>query len=119
MTYYADIFYMDKCVCKIQYAEYSFESFEYVFEPDYDAINSLEGFRGIPGIDLSLHKKRYVRKNILPTFLGERFRLPGKVLFYQAIKVDGLCPLEYLANNNYEYFGDKLTIKTCNEQRYK
>ena len=111
MIYQADLFYLKYRICKITYTEHSSESFEYVFEPDYDIIDSLNGFRGIPGIDLSLHKDRYVRENILPTLLGERLQLPNKHPFHRAMIVNGMCPLEYLTHCRYDYFGDNLAIK--------
>lgn len=30
-------------------------------------------FQGIPGIDLDLKKEKYIRDNVIPSFISERF----------------------------------------------
>ncbi len=113
MIYCADLCFLANRICKITYIEHSMESFEYVFEPNYDVINSLQEFHGIPGIDLSLHKDRYVRKRILPVLIGERIPLPGNNHFHQTIRINGMCPLEYLSLCEKEYFGDLFVFRVC------
>lgn len=116
MTYFAWIYCSHVRICRITYIEHSLESFEYVFEPDYSAIDSLDGFRGIQGIDLSLHKDRYVRKNMLPSFLNEHNPHPVKMSFQKAQRINGMCLLEYICHCNNEYFGDNLIIRADDDQ---
>ena len=102
---------MEISICTITYIEKSETDFQYVFEPDYKYIDKLENFRGIQGIDLSLRKQSYIRKNILPSFLFEHNPLPGKKSFQVSRKINGMCLLEYLANCDKQYFGDQLKIR--------
>ena len=122
----AYIFYQSVRICKITYREYSCEDFEYLFEPIYETIDSLDGFKGIQGINLSLRKRVYVRKNIIPSFIYEHSPLTfefienkcyvrnriGDKNFHFANKIGDISLLEYLSQCDIKYFGDNLTIKT-------
>lgn len=110
MEYSACIYQKNLAICKISYFESCETDFEYVFEPIYENIDQLENFRGIQGIDLSLRKAMYVRKNLMPTFLFEHNTLPGNKSFHISKKIEGMCLLEYLANTTKQYFGDKMYI---------
>lgn len=105
------MYYTDTKVCKIIYREINETNFEYIFEPLYKNIDALENFKGIQGIDLSLRKKQYVRRNMMPSFIFEHNPLPGKKIFNKSVKIQGKCLLEYLATCGKLYFGDKLYIK--------
>ena len=61
-------------IAKIEYEEWEDGAFNYRFRPFYNVINMLPPnlFQGIPGLDLSLEKAVYERKNIVPTFISER-----------------------------------------------
>lgn len=121
----AYIYFNDTRICRITYREYSCADFEYIFEPFYEEIDSLVGFKGIQGINLSLRKKEYVRKNIIPSFIYERSPLTfeftdkkcyvsnriGDKNFHFANSIEGISLLEYLARSNLTYFGDNLTIR--------
>ena len=60
---------------------------------DYDL------FDGIPGLDLSLKKEKYTRKNIIPVFISERS--PGK-------NRENLY--ELLHDCNMNYYNDLYTL---------
>ena len=111
MIYTAHIYKMEIPICTIKYIEESETDFQYIFEPDYENIDRLKNFRGIQGLDLSLRKQSYIRKNILPSFLFEHNPLPGKKSFQVSQKINGMCLLEYLANCDKQYFGDQLKIR--------
>ena len=122
---FAYIYNFEKKICRIIYREYSCEEFEYIFEPYYDEIDSTIGFKGIQGINLSLRKKEYVRKNIIPSFIYEHSHLTfefrdnkcyvrdriGNNDFHYANKIGDVTLLEYLATCDIKYFGDNLTIR--------
>ena len=111
MNYTAFIYYKDINICKITYSESSETDFQYIFEPIYKNIDRLTDFRGIQGIDLSLRKAKYIRKNQMPSFIFERNPLPEKIECQISKKINGMCLLEYLAHLNKHYWGDKLQIK--------
>ena len=60
-------------VCDITYQLNEDDSFKYVFEPNYSVIELTDTsfFQGIPGLNLDLKKKEYIRTKI-PTFISER-----------------------------------------------
>lgn len=107
----AYIYYFDKRICKITYIENDICDFDYIFEPDYKIIDTLNNFHGIQGINLSLRKKEYIRHNMLPTFIFEHSPLAGKKSFNKAHRIDGLTLLEYLSKSPLQYFGDNLSIR--------
>ena len=121
----AFIYLIDKKICRITYREYTIDEFEYIFEPDYEVIDLITGFKGIQGLNLSLRKKEYVRKNIIPSFIYEhsplkfefvenrcyvRNRIGNKDLHF-ANKMGDVTLLEYLAACDIRYFGDNLSIR--------
>lgn len=114
MEYSAFIYYKNNRICKITYFDNDIDSYEYVFEPIYDSLDLLSDsdFRGIPGIDLSLRLNKYERVNIQPAFIFERNHLRGKKNFKELQRVGDITLLEFLADSNIFYFGDKLTIKS-------
>lgn len=107
----AYIYYLDFKICEIRYIEDNTTEFEYVFIPDYTIIDRIKGFKGIQGIDLSLRRKEYHRKNMIPSFIFEHNNLPGKKTFHRAVRIDGVCLLDYISRHSVTYFGDKLTIR--------
>jgi hypothetical protein len=113
MDYSAFIYYDSLKICEISYSDNDIDSYEYVFEPIYQALDSLSGtsFRGIQGLDLSLRLKQYVRRNIQPVFIFEHNPLPKKKDFRSLQRIDQCTLLEYLAKNELNYFGDNLRIK--------
>ena len=121
----AYIYYIDIKISLIIYREYSYTEFEYIFEPYYEVIDSIMGFKGIQGLNLSLRKKEYIRKNIIPSFIYEHSPLnfdfvdnmcyvrdrTGNNELHFANRIGDVTLLEFLAACDSKYFGDKLTIK--------
>lgn len=114
MEYSAFIYYINIKICKITYSDNDVDSYKYVFEPIYEALDKLSNsnFRGIPGIDLSLRKKEYIRRNLQPVFIFERNYIRGKKNFKELQRVGNRTLLEFLTDSNMCYFGDKLNIKS-------
>lgn len=112
MKYTAYICQTSLAICKITYIESCETDFEYIFEPIYENIDKLDNFRGIQGLNLSLRKTQYVRKNSMPTFLFEHNTLSGKKSFNISKRIEGMCLLEYLAHTTKQYFGDKMYISS-------
>jgi predicted DNA-binding protein (UPF0251 family)/uncharacterized protein (UPF0297 family) len=111
-----DQFDFEYKIAKIEYTEYEDESFNYVFTPNYSVIDllSTDLFQGIPGLDLSLRKERYVRENIIPVFISERS--PGKNRedlwqLLEACDMDYLNQLEWMIRAGYRYSGDPLYVR--------
>lgn len=112
MEYSAFICYNNIRICKITYSDNDVDSYNYVFEPIYNAIDLLSDsyFRGIPGIKLSLRLNKYVRRNVQPVFIFERNYIRGKKNFKELQRVGNITLLEFLTDSNMCYFGDKLTL---------
>jgi len=110
MTTIACIFYLETNICRITYQEIDDKNFEYIFEPFYKAIDKLSNFRGIQGLDLTLRKEKYIRRNQLPSFIYEHNPMPDKIIYHSFHRVSGITLLEYIARSKEQYFGDKLHI---------
>ena len=111
---YSAYIYLDAIkICKISYFDNDLDTYEYVFEPldqVLDTLNPTE-FKGIQGIDLRLRKEKYVRKNLQPVFIFERNPIRKKKNFRELQRVGDVSLLEYIAKSNMSYFGDNLNIK--------
>ncbi len=100
-------------LCKLEYTLYKDERFKYVFTPYYDVIDLLDTdiFQGIPGLNLDLKRKEYIRENILPTFISERVPNKNRVDYYELLDevgLDFMNPIEYLIRTDYKYSGDDM-----------
>ncbi len=110
-------------VCKIEYTLYENEEFEYVFTPNYEVIEYLDKnkiFQGIPGIDLDLKEEKYIRKNIIPTFISERVPSENREDYYDLLKevnMEYMNPIEYLIKTKKRYSGDKLYVIPFEERK--
>lgn len=109
-------------VCKIEYILYEDESFKYIFLPYYDVIDLIDTniFQGIPGIDLDLKKEKYIRDNVIPTFISERVPSENRENFYELLQTCGLNymnPIEYLIRSKNKYSGDYLYLKPFSERK--
>ena len=113
MEYSAYIYFNAIKICKISYSDNDLDTYEYVFEPIYHVLDTLNPteFKGIQGIDLRLRKDKYVRKNLQPVFIFERNPIRKKKNFRELQRVGDVSLLEYIAKSNMSYFGDKLNIK--------
>ena len=114
MEYSAFIYYDGVKICKITYSDNDVDSYKYVFEPIYETLDQLSksNFRGIPGIDLSLRKKEYIRRNLQPVFIFERNYIRGKKNFKELQRVGNRTLIESLKDSDMCYIGDKWNIKS-------
>ena len=102
-------------VARIDYVQKGKE-FEYIISPYYEIIDFIPNniFHGIPGIDLSLRKDHYIRKNFIPTFISERtpnnFRDDLHELL-NSCHMHHLNRLEWLIRTNTRYHGDNLYVE--------
>ena len=102
-------------VCDINYHLNEDGSFKYVFIPNYSIIELLSNdyFQGIPGLNLDLKEKQYIRENKNPTFISERVPSENREYYYELLSKNGLeymDPIRYLINTKDQYSGDKLFV---------
>lgn len=102
-------------IADIKYIEREDESFRYEIRPNYSVIDLLTAkyFQGIPGLDLSLKKKVYVRENLVPVFISER--TPGENredlwALLEECDMQYLNRLEWLIRTKTRYSGDGLYV---------
>ncbi len=103
-------------VCYLEQVFYEDDNFEYVFRPNYFVIELLDSktFQGIPGLNLDLKKKEYVRKNKIPTFIYERTPQKNREDLWDLLDEVGLeylDHLEWLIRTDTTYTGDNLTVE--------
>ena len=103
-------------VAEIIYTEREDESFVYEIRPNYSVISLLDSkdFQGIPGLDMDLKKKSYVRENVIPVFISERAPARNREDLWELLKecdMQYLNQLEWLIRTNTRYSGDKLFVK--------
>ena len=75
-------------------------------------------FQGISGLDLTLRKSRYVRRNRTPVFIEERSPAPNREGLWELLAEQGmehLNRLEWLIRADYRYAGDKLYVVRAEE----
>ena len=109
-------------VCKIEYILWEDETFKYIFTPYYDVISLLESniFQGIPGIEIDLKKKEYIRENVIPTFIAERVPSEKREDYYeliQKVEMNYMNPVDYLIKTQGKYSGDNLYVKEFTERK--
>lgn len=102
-------------LCKISYILNSDETFSYIFEPDYSVMALLNSdiFQGIPGLNLDLKKDKYIRNNIIPTFISERVPQINRVDYQELLSkvgMDVMNPIEFLIRWGVGYCGDNLFV---------
>lgn len=107
---------IEYAVCKITHIMNEDDTFTYIFTPYYPVIDLLNVniFQGIPGLELSLRKNEYVRRNIVPTFISERVPSENREDFYELlseVNMTYMNPIEYLIRNDKKYSGDELYVK--------
>ena len=103
-------------VADINYTEREDESFVYEIKPNYSVINLLDtkDFQGIPGLNLDLKKKSYIRENVIPVFISERTPAKNREDLWTLLKecdMQYLNQLEWLIRTHTQYSGDKLFVK--------
>ena len=109
-------------LCVITYKLYEDESFEYVFEPNYNVVDLLPTnfFDTLPGLDFSLRKKEYIRKNMVPTFVSERVIPESREDYYDLLKerdMEYMEPIIYMIRSKKQYSGDKLFVVEYEEKQ--
>ncbi len=102
-------------IAQIEYEEWEDGAFHYIFRPFYNVIDMLPDrlFQGIPGLDLSLKKPVYERKNIVPTFISERTPSERREDLWVLMEESGmqaLNRLEWLIRTNKRYSGDRFFV---------
>lgn len=111
-------------VAEIVYTEREDESFVYEICPNYSVIGLLDSkdFQGIPGLDMDLKKKSYVRKNVIPVFISERTPAKNREDLWELLKecdMQYLNQLEWLIRTNTRYSGDKLFVQRPKNKEIK
>lgn len=104
----------------IEYTEYEDGSFRYVITPNYSVIALLHPplFQGIPGVNLDLHCKEYVRENRTPVFVSERAPAENREDVRELLDRCGLeylNRLEWLIRTATRYSGDHLYVIRAEE----
>ena len=99
-------------LCDIEYILKEDDSFRYVFKPNYNVIELLDSkyFQGIPGLNLDLKEKEYIRDNMIPTFISERVPMKNREDYNELLELVGMDymdPIEYLISYGL-YFGADL-----------
>ncbi|WP_172135107.1 helix-turn-helix domain-containing protein [Adlercreutzia sp. ZJ473] len=102
-------------IARIDYAERENGTFEYAFTPRYPVIDMLSTavFQGIPGLDLDMRKKRYLRRNRVPTFIDERTPSERRENVQELLEACGMTylnRLEWLIRTDLRYSGDLLYV---------
>ena len=102
-------------IAKIEYEEWEDGAFNYIFRPFYNVIDMLPDhlFQGIPGLDLSLKRAVYERKNKVPTFIAERTPSEHREDLWALMEESGmqaLNRLEWLIKTNKRYSGDRFFV---------
>lgn len=102
-------------IARIEYREKEDGNYSYTFIPFYNVIELLPTrlFQGIPGLDMSLRKERYVRENMTPVFISER--TPGENRenlweLLEACNMEYLNRLEWLIRTDTRYSGDLMYV---------
>ena len=103
-------------VAEISYTERSDESFRYEIAPNYSVISLLGTyyFQGIPGIDLDMKKKVYIRNNVVPVFISERTPAKNREDFWKLLEdcnMQYFNPIEWLIRTKTRYSGDNFYVK--------
>lgn len=103
-------------VAEIIYTEREDESYVYEIKPNYSVISLLttKDFQGIPGLDLDLKKKSYIRENVIPVFISERAPGKNREDLWKLLKdcdMQYLNQLEWLIRTDTRYSGDKLFVQ--------
>lgn len=112
-------------VAEITYERMDDQSFQYIFTPYWDSIAALPQtlFHGIPGIDLSLHREKYYRVNMTPTFVEMRSPGPGREDLWELMEEEGLDyydRFEWMLRTSKRCGDDNLVVerKRCDGEEY-
>ena len=109
-------------VCTLTYVINEDDTFKYIFNPNYNVIHLLNPsvFQGIPGINLDLELKEYVRENKTPIFISERVPSIQREDYYDLLKenqMEYMDPIVYLQRTKKQYSGDKFFVIEYNPKK--
>ena len=109
-------------IAKIDYQENENGEYRYTFMPIYSVIELLPTslYQGIPGLDMSKKKEKYVRENMTPVFISER--TPGENRedlweLLESCNMDYLNRLEWLIRTDMRYSGDPMYVDLIDETK--
>lgn len=107
---------LEFAICRIIYIEREDGAFRYEFRPNYSVMSLVRPplFQGIPGLNLDLQRKSYIRENQTPVFIAERVPAENREGVYDLIEevgLDHLNKLEWLMRTDYLYSGDNLYVR--------
>lgn len=110
-------------LCEIEYIINEDESYKFIFKPNYNIIDLTDSsfFQGIPGLNLDLREEKYIRENMMPTFISERCPMKNRENLYEELNDAGLDyfnPLQWLINSDLKYSGDNLFVEAKEEILY-
>ena len=109
-------------VCVLNYFLNRDGTFKYTFIPNYSVISLLNDkeFQGIPGLNLTLNEREYIRENITPTFVTERVPSEKREDLFDLlakVSLDFIDPIEYLIRTDKKYSGDDLYVIPYEENK--
>lgn len=107
-------------VAAITYEERQDGGFRYIIVPNYSVVSLLAPplFQGIPGLNLDMHCKEYVRENRTPVFVSERTPAENREDVRELLDEEGmeyLNRLEWLIRTETRYSGDNLYVESLEE----
>ncbi len=124
IIYAVDELNIKYAVCYIKQIYYEDKTIKYIFKPYYQIIDMLNPsfFQGIPGLNLDLRKKEYIRENRTPTFIYERTPQENREDLWELLEevnLNYLDKLEWLIRTDKIYTGDSLIVERFNEPKLK
>lgn len=107
--------------CDLEYIYNEDDSFKYIFTPNYSVIKLIptKYFQGIPGLNLDLKRKEYIRENMTPVFIKERVPQESRIDYYKFLKsvnLDFMDPILYLIRTDLQYSGDNIYLLPYEEK---
>jgi len=124
IIYAVDDINIKYAVCHIKQIHYEDETYKFIFRPYYKIIEMLKPtfFQGIPGLNLDLRKKEYIRENRTPTFIYERTPQENREDLWELLEEVNLAyldKLEWLIRTDKIYTGDSLIVERFKEPKVK
>ena len=104
-------------VCKLSKEVFWDEQFQFIFEPDWEAIDKYTAqgiFHGINGLCLDLRKDKYYRVNIEPQFLVSRTPSNSRADLHKLLRERGLTyydRMDFIDRTTGRFAIDNLTFR--------
>lgn len=110
-------------VASITYEHFWNEEFQYIIEPYWETIDTLEvmepgAFLGIPGINMDCRYRKYYRVNHVPAFIIQRTPPRNRedvVEMMEAVGLDSYDAFEWLIRTPYKASQDNLVVEEKSE----